>query len=286
MKIKGRCLCGTVTYEANDTPTPLSHCHCAMCRKAHGAPFATFTSVATNNFRWTSGEDHIATYASSDDLPRKFCDLCGSALPLSVISDGRTSIPAGGITTPLPAENQCHIFAASKAPFVTIDPEAEQHAAYPKGQGNYDAWPVFDTPAAEAGPEGTLTGSCLCQKVVWRVTPPFKAIFNCHCSRCRLARAAAHATNGFVREDQLEFISGADNISAYRLPEAEVFGHAFCKTCGSGTPRLNTAAGVYNVPLGAMDDTGGATPQLHIFVASKAPWHRIADDIPQTPEGA
>lgn len=285
MTIKGRCLCGTVTYEADDTPTPLSHCHCAMCRKAHGAPFATFTSVATENFRWTSGEDRIVAYASSDDLRRRFCTKCGSALPSDVQSNGRTAIPAGGVTAPLTPDGERHIFVGSKAAFVTIDPEAEQHDAYPQGPGMHEDLAVFDTPVAAPGPEGTLTGSCLCQKVVWRVTPPFRAIFNCHCSRCRHARAAAHATNGFVSSDQLEFVSGADNITVYRVPEAAVFAHAFCKTCGGGTARANSLNGMCSIPLGSMDDTGGAMPQKHIFVASKADWHRIVDDIPQTPEG-
>jgi hypothetical protein len=35
------------------------------------------------------------------------------------------------------------------------------------------------------------------------------------------------------------------------------------------------------IPSPGLDDDPGARPELHIFVASKAPWHEISDDLPQ-----
>ena len=38
--IKGSCLCGTVQWRLDPPFGEMSHCHCSMCRKAHGAAFA------------------------------------------------------------------------------------------------------------------------------------------------------------------------------------------------------------------------------------------------------
>ncbi|HCA63195.1 MAG TPA: GFA family protein, partial [Pseudomonas sp.] len=41
----GSCLCGVVRYRIDAPIDALTHCHCKMCRKAHGAAFATYASV-------------------------------------------------------------------------------------------------------------------------------------------------------------------------------------------------------------------------------------------------
>jgi hypothetical protein len=44
--IKGSCQCGKVHYEADGGISDLSRCHCSMCRKLHGAAYATLAGVA------------------------------------------------------------------------------------------------------------------------------------------------------------------------------------------------------------------------------------------------
>jgi len=83
----GSCLCGAVRFELHGSPTELLHCHCRMCRKAHGAVFATFARVPHTAFRITAGEEHIACYRSSATCRRTFCSICGSTLQF--IRDGR-----------------------------------------------------------------------------------------------------------------------------------------------------------------------------------------------------
>jgi hypothetical protein len=38
------------------------------------------------------------------------------------------------------------------------------------------------------------------------------------------------------------------------------------------------------IPAGELDADPGARPTAHIFVAHKAPWFEITDDLPQFPE--
>ena len=47
---RGSCLCGSVRYEVRGLLEPASHCHCSMCRKAHGAAFGSYARVQRNDF--------------------------------------------------------------------------------------------------------------------------------------------------------------------------------------------------------------------------------------------
>ena len=109
----------------------------------------------------------------------------------------------------------------------------------------------------------------------------FSVIHNCHCSRCRRARGAAHATNGFVPHDAVQFLKGEQLIVNFKLPGAKSFGQAFCRHCGSAVPRINKETKVVGVPLGPLDDMTDAKPQDHIFVGSMADWYSIEDEIVQ-----
>ncbi len=80
---KGSCLCGTITFELNSEPKAVSHCHCKMCQKQHGAAFATYASLPKADFRYLSGQDALTVYNSSANIARKFCSLCGSNIEWS-----------------------------------------------------------------------------------------------------------------------------------------------------------------------------------------------------------
>ena len=67
-KIEGGCLCGEIRYEADAEPFQVGYCHCSMCRKFHGAEYATYASVKAADFRWIAGEDALKmTRSPSDD---------------------------------------------------------------------------------------------------------------------------------------------------------------------------------------------------------------------------
>jgi len=70
---EGRCLCGALRFEADPPFQFMVNCHCSMCRKHHGAAFATFIAVPPAKFRWISGEANVGVYASSENASRAFC---------------------------------------------------------------------------------------------------------------------------------------------------------------------------------------------------------------------
>ena len=130
--IEGHCECGRVRYEVDGDINDFSHCHCSQCRRLHGAAFATFAGVSSDQFRYVSGESDTSAYASSDNHSRVFCAQCGSnilaaldeepdALYLSMSTiEGDPPRPAG-----------YHIYVGSKAPWHEISDNLKQYDTEP-----------------------------------------------------------------------------------------------------------------------------------------------------------
>ena len=51
MPFKGSCLCGSIQYEVDRIDSKMGHCHCTMCRKFHGAEFATLGEAGAGGSR-------------------------------------------------------------------------------------------------------------------------------------------------------------------------------------------------------------------------------------------
>ena len=129
----------------------------------------------------------------------------------------------------------------------------------------------------------TLTGSCLCGEVRYKLTQEAVWAHSCHCSRCRKSSGSAFASILFFPLDALLYLKGEEHLRSYKVPEAERFTHVFCRRCGSTLPFVNRARGLVVVPMGSLDDDPRYAPRAHIFVGSKAPWSSITDDLPQHP---
>jgi hypothetical protein len=127
---KGSCLCGGVRFEIAGPIGRASHCHCSMCRKAHGAAFATFARVRAADFRWTAGEELVAGYRSSPHVVRTFCSRCGSNLQwIDDRTPDRRDTALGVLDDAPGVKPSLHIFTADKAPWFEITDRLPQHAA-------------------------------------------------------------------------------------------------------------------------------------------------------------
>jgi hypothetical protein len=278
---RGVCLCGTVQYEIAGPFQMMMHCHCSMCRKHHGGSFATFVAAPLAAFKWIAGEDAVAKYQSSEQGARSYCRQCGSVAPLLIPDAGVAVAPAGNLEGEPGIRPQAHMFVGSKAPWYEITDSLPQHAAVPP---EFGGGPGLHRPRVEQR-TGIADGSCLCGEVAYEIANPTR-MYHCHCWRCRRARSAAHATNLFSNLDDFKFVRGQDLVALYKVPEAKFFTVAFCRRCGGGAPRVSRERGMASVPAGTLDTDPGIRPQAHIYVAFKAPWFDITDDIPQYAEMA
>ena len=247
-----------------------------MCRKHHGSLFATFVGAPASSLRWVAGEESVASYQSSPEGRRSFCSVCGSVAPTVIPQLNLAVAPAGNLSGDLGLKPDSHIFAGSKAPWYTITDQLTQHDAYPP---DIPA-PAIERPLIETKPGFTL-GSCLCGAVAYELEGAPLRAFNCHCSRCRRGRSAAHATNYFYAADGFRWTRGESDVGAYRVPEARRFTVGFCRRCGGALPFVSTELKGAVVPAGSLDSDPGAQPLAHIFVGSKADWFDITDQLPQ-----
>jgi hypothetical protein len=130
--IRGSCLCGDVRLEISGAVSGGSHCHCSMCRKAHGAAFGTYALANAADFRIVSGADRITRHASSPGVSRTFCSRCGSTLQWLIETKPDIVEIALGVLDDDPGVRPArHIFVGSKAPWHEITDDLPQHATWP-----------------------------------------------------------------------------------------------------------------------------------------------------------
>jgi hypothetical protein len=131
----GGCQCGTVRYTVHATPQSLYHCHCQMCRKIHGAMFATFAVVPVAGLVIEQGADQLSSFESSPGTSRLFCRRCGCQLFCTVASQPETisftptTLDEGAHPGHL-QEIERHIYVGSKVPWYDIDSRLPQHDTY------------------------------------------------------------------------------------------------------------------------------------------------------------
>lgn len=279
--IQGSCLCGAVAFEVSARLELPHHCHCGICRKSRGTPFASDVAAPADSFRWLRGREFVRRFESSPGFFRQFCARCGSKLP-GEPQEGRVFMPLGPLDGDPGVRPQAHIFVASKAPWYEIPDSLPRFDAMPPGFAAPSV-PARIRPAASPGRVG---GSCLCGAIAWEVATPIPMLRNCHCSRCRKARGAAHATNAVTGLDRFRWTRGEERVRSYKVPEARFYTQAFCEVCGSPVARLDPGRGIAIVPAGAFDGDPGARIMEHIFVGSKAPWFEICDTLPRHEEAS
>ncbi|WP_338719527.1 GFA family protein [Devosia sp. XK-2] len=124
-----------------------------------------------------------------------------------------------------------------------------------------------------------LRGSCLCGATTYDVEDAFDAAFYCHCSQCRRATGSAFKPMAAIRTGKLRLTKGEDALLIYGNPPDNHDVH--CGTCGSFLYSVIAENGNTHVAMGTLVDDPGVRPSFHMFVASKAPWYEIADDLPQ-----
>jgi hypothetical protein len=130
--VRGSCLCGAVRYEIDGALEAIHHCHCSLCRKAHGAAFSSYAAAPAASFRFTSGEDRVRRYRSSEPVERAFCGECGSNLTFRFSGlANRVWVAAGSFDGDPGVRADAHMFVASKAPWHEITDALPQYPGYP-----------------------------------------------------------------------------------------------------------------------------------------------------------
>jgi len=124
----------------------------------------------------------------------------------------------------------------------------------------------------------TLTGSCLCSQVAYKIKGQTTAFYHCHCLRCRKATGTGHASIIRVTATEIEWLKGQALVKSYKVPAAQRFRNDFCSECGSSLPKYFPQMGAVVLPAGTLDHEPDIQPEARIFCESRAQWS-CSDEI-------
>jgi len=79
--VKGKCICGSVSFEITGQLPGLYHCYCTLCQKQGGTASNAASIVYLDKFKWVSGEGKIQTWHKDSGFSSHFCSSCGSPVP-------------------------------------------------------------------------------------------------------------------------------------------------------------------------------------------------------------
>lgn len=98
-EVTGGCQCGAVQYRLAAGRTKATICHCRMCQRAMGAPFAAFLETPRTSVEWHGTP---ARFASSNKAERGFCAACGTPLFFAFHDSASIELTAGSLPRDFP----------------------------------------------------------------------------------------------------------------------------------------------------------------------------------------
>jgi hypothetical protein len=132
--IKGRCLCGNITYSADADPAAVVMCHCHDCQRQSGAPFSL--NIVVDRAAFTIDGDSLKTYEtvgeeSGEKRERMFCADCGSTM-LSILAeaDDMAIIKAGTLDDASWVMPEMEVWCEERQPWLE---NGEERGEFPRG---------------------------------------------------------------------------------------------------------------------------------------------------------
>ena len=125
------------------------------------------------------------------------------------------------------------------------------------------------------------TGSCLCGAVQLRIDGPLASIQVCHCRSCQKAQGAGFAAIIPVAEDQVTFVAGAGDLTAFESSPGKE--RVFCRRCGSPIFSRRTGQRELRLRVGVIDPPPDLPVASQAWCEETPPWRRREDQAPRYP---
>jgi len=127
-------LCGKVRYEIIGQIYDVSHGHCSMCRRQHGAAFARYADINPDDFKWIPGKNIVKVYEALSYDGGCFCSECESSIA-GTTKGTITSLTLVTVEGDPGIEPESHIFVGSKAQWHEINDNLPQFDERPPIHG-------------------------------------------------------------------------------------------------------------------------------------------------------
>ena len=257
------------------------HCHCSMCRKHHGAMFATFLTGrrAGASAGWPARMRDRRAIARRRSGLRPFCRTCGSVAP-TVLPDSALPSCRPATSRAIPGSGPSCTCSRPRAPpgsrSPTRLPQCATLSARVRGRR------VRRQPAPAPQPPASCAADCLCGDVACELTgqPEMPAELPLLALPARAQRRArdervlqARAAHVDPRRRRTSRVSRCPAPSA----SARISAAAAAAPSRASWPRRVTSS----CPAAASTIAPGSRRRGNIFAGSKAPWYEITDGRPQ-----
>lgn len=119
----GQCFCGAVRFTLEWPSKWVAHCHCSMCRRAHGAAFVTWVGMDATRVRIEDGAGALRWFSSSPGAERGFCSRCGSTLFFrSLRWDGELHVTLANLDGEPDRAPMVHAYWDTHVAWASVDP--------------------------------------------------------------------------------------------------------------------------------------------------------------------
>ena len=126
----------------------------------------------------------------------------------------------------------------------------------------------------------SFNGGCLCQAIRYKIERTHLNAMHCYCGMCRKAHGSAYSTHIVIRPDQLNWISGRDDLVPYESSVAMY--REFCSRCGTHIlVHGQTGDDNFAIPAGTLDGDPPLTIMGHMYTEELVNWCEISDNLPK-----
>ncbi len=130
-RVKGSCLCGSVTFDIKNEFELFQLCHCVQCQKTTGSAHASNLFTDAKNISWKSGKELVVRFdVEGRRISNAFCSRCGSRVPFVSLSGKILAVPAGVLDDSPSISPQANIFWPERAHWYDAAVEATRFDAF------------------------------------------------------------------------------------------------------------------------------------------------------------
>lgn len=118
-----QCLCGDLKIQVTLPSKWVAHCHCSLCRRAHGAAFVTWVGMEADRCTIDDPHARLCWFASSGEAERGFCTRCGATMLFrSQRWPGELHITLAHFTGPVDRAPRLHYYWDDHVAWASVDP--------------------------------------------------------------------------------------------------------------------------------------------------------------------
>jgi hypothetical protein len=147
VKLAGGCRCGALRYTFEGDLGPVANCHCAFCRRVHGAPFTTIVFVSRKAFAWEPGSAEPSRWTTPAGNVRQFCGTCAAPICNYSTAVDLASLVVASLPDAQQPRPWLHVNTESMAPHHEIRDDLPRFPAWPSAdelcalaRGRADVW--------------------------------------------------------------------------------------------------------------------------------------------------